>query len=566
MKTMLLGNQAIAYGALDAGVSVLAAYPGTPSTEIAETAAGFETMQTQWAANEIVAAEVAMGASVSGARAVCCMKHVGLNVASEVLFTGAYTGVNGAMVFVVADDPGMHSSQNEQDTRLIAAAAHVPVLEPADSQQAYDFMRLAVLMSEACDMPTIVRMTTRTSHARSVVMRGEAWPQEKRAYEKNVRKYVMAPANAAFRKTTLQDRLMAAAEFAAEHGLNTVHKGSGKIGIICAGIVSTYVKEAVPEADVLQLGLVNPLNEKEILAFAQSVETLYVAEELEPHLLNAVRSFGIVCEPIDTSYIGELSVRKIRQALGLSVPQALPAFTDLAPRPPMLCAGCPHRAVFYVLSKLKATVFGDIGCYTLGSMPPLSAMDTTLCMGASIGMAHGAELGMGRDFARKSVAVIGDSTFFHSGLSGLASAVYNQANTTVVIVDNGTTGMTGHQDNPATGKTLGGEEVTPIKIEEVCAALGARSVRVVDPLNIDEMETAIRQSWEEDGVSVVISRRPCVMIVKKREPAFKVDPDKCIACGRCIGMGCPALLRENKRKAMIISDACIGCDLCARVC
>ncbi len=563
VKELMLGNEAIAFGALDAGITVLSAYPGTPSTEIAQTASNFKEMNAQWAVNEKVAAEVAMGASIAGARAMCCMKHVGLNVASEVLFTGAYTGVNGALIFVVADDPGMHSSQNEQDTRMIASAAHVPVLEPSDCQQAYDFVAQAVELSEAFDIPVIVRLTTRIAHSRGFVVRRETDKATPKSYQKNASKYVMMPSNAIERKKSLLLRQEALSGFAETSLANTVEKGDGIIGVICSGICYEYVKEALLRADIFHIGIVNPLPKKAVTDFAKTVQTLYVVEEQESYMEQQIKSWGIGCIGSEVfSKLGELSVSQIRKAvLGENVEVQLEL--GLPPRPPVLCAGCPHRAVFYLLKKLKATVFGDIGCYTLGAVAPLNSMDTTICMGASIGTAHGAELAMGREFARNSVAVIGDSTFFHSGLSGLASAAYNLANTTVLILDNSITGMTGHQDNPGTGITLQGQQGLALSIEKTCEALGASMVSVVDPVDQKALENALRKAWQTDGVKVIVARRPCVLIIKPGKP-LTVNQD-CIGCGICVSTGCPSLRLVNK-KAVIDSSSCNGCGLCLNIC
>lgn len=564
MKELMLGNEALACGARDAGIAVVSAYPGTPSTEITETIARFDDVYAEWAANEKVAAEVAMGACVAGARAMCCMKHVGLNVCADVLFTAAYAGVNAALVFVVADDPGMHSSQNEQDTRMLAAAAHVPVLEPSDSQEAYDFMRVAVALSEEMDLPVIVRMTTRISHSRGFVERREAEKAAMRPYQKNPSKYVMMPAFAKGRRASLFERMARVQAFSDQTEINCLQKGGGKIGVLCSGTCYQYAKEALPQADILKLGMTVPLPRVRIEAFAKTVDTLYIIEELEPAIEQQVRSWGIDCIGSEVfPKIGELSVAQIRHAIYGEVVSANQA-QDLPPRPPALCAGCPHRATFRVLNQLKANVFGDIGCYTLGALAPLNAMDSTICMGASIGMAHGAERAQGREFSRKSVAVIGDSTFFHSGLTGLASAAYNQSNITILVLDNSITGMTGHQDNPATGKTLKGLPVKPISIEKACYALGAQHVRVVNPIDQEALKQAIVDSWAEDGVSVVIPRMPCVMIVPKT-PALTVDPHKCTGCGVCIQTGCPALQRQGKLVS-IDAQLCNGCGLCQGVC
>ena len=565
-KQLLLGNQAAAMGARDGGIAVISSYPGTPSTEITETAAAFPEVYTEWAANEKVAAEAALGSAVTGKRAMCCMKHVGLNVAADLLFTAAYTGVNAGLVLAVADDPGMHSSQNEQDTRMIAQAAHVPVLEPADSQECYDYFKYAPQLSETLDMPVIVRLTTRISHARGFVALGDQVENFEKDYEKQPAKYIMMPGYARGRKVDLLKRIEAAKKLSDSTELNRIEAGDGKVGVICSGVCYQYVKEALPHASILKLGMVYPLPEQKIRDFAASVEKLYVVEELEPYIQRYVESLGI--EGIGDQVFGkagELSANLVRQVVeGVDAP-TLPDVKDLPPRPPALCAGCPHRGVFYVLKKMGLTVFGDIGCYTLGATPPLGAMDTTICMGASISMAHGAEKAKGRDFARKSLAIIGDSTFFHSGMTGLATASYNKSNITVLIVDNSTTGMTGHQDNPATGKTLKGEYTEPLSLESVCRALGAQHIRVVDSLNIVGLQAEIQASLNEDGVSVVIARRPCVMIVKGQKNSLQINAEKCIGCGACLKTGCPALQRKGN-KVTIDQTLCNACGLCAGLC
>lgn len=565
MKKMMLGNEAVALGARDGGCRVISSYPGTPSTEITESAAKYDEINAQWAANEKVAAETAMGACVAGARAMCCMKHVGLNVAADVLFTAAYTGVNGGLVFVVADDPGMASSQNEQDSRYYAMAAHVPMIEPADAGEAYDFARKAFEISEQLDMPVILRLTTRISHTRGLVDIKETKPGELKDYSKNIPKYVMMPAFARARKASLLDRIKKAEEYSENSGFNRVEKGDGKIGIVCSGACYLYVKEALPDADILKIGMSYPLPENLIKDFAKNYDKVYVVEEQEPVYQKQLEAWGIKCVGHEIfPRMGEFSPTIIKSAIEGSITLSQ-AEADLPIRPPVLCPGCPHRAAYYVMNKLKLTAFGDIGCYTLGAAAPLSALDSTICMGASIGMAHGAELARGREFAKKSVAVIGDSTFMHSGLTGIASASYNNGNITVLILDNGTTGMTGHQDHPATGRTLKGEEVKPVDIERACYALGASNVRTVDPFDIKALEKAIRQSLDEDGVSVVVARRQCVLLEKSKNKPLTIDQDKCIGCGVCLKTGCPALIKGEKTVS-IDRTLCNGCGLCSDVC
>ena len=564
-KKILLGNEAIAYGARDAGVKVVSSYPGTPSTEITETIATMDGIYAEWAANEKVAAEVAFGAAVAGTRSMCCMKHVGLNVAADLLFTAAYTGVNAGFVLVVADDPGMYSSQNEQDTRMVAMSAHVPVLEPADSQEAYDYVRLAFEMSEACDLPVIVRMTMRVSHTRGMVQTCPAKVVEKKPYEKRPDKYVMMPAYARGRKPQLMMNLEKAIAFAKEHQINRVEQGDSPIGIYCSGGIYPCVKEAMPHAAICKLGMPYPLEVPLVWFFAKEKQELYVVEELEPMLENQLNTLHIFPKgkEIFTKY-GEYTPALVRCAIeGKEQPKTQQE--GLPVRPPALCAGCPHRAAYTVIKRMKLTAFGDIGCYTLGANPPLKAIDTTICMGASVGMVQGASWATNGDMAKNCIAVIGDSTFFHGGLASLASACYNRATITVLVLDNGTTGMTGHQDNPATGMTLQGQKVRPIPIEDLAMAMGATSAQVVDPFDLKGLTAALKRALEEDGVSVVIARHDCVMIAPKKGAPLSVDPDRCIACGACLKMGCPAM-RRTESGVEIEASMCTGCGLCASIC
>lgn len=564
MKQFLMGNEAVALGARDGGVKVVSSYPGTPSTEITENIAKYDEVYAEWAANEKVAAEVAMGACVAGARAMCCMKHVGLNVAADVLYTAAYTGVNGGLVFAVADDPGMHSSQNEQDTRMHAMAAHVPVLEPADSNEAYRYAKRAFTLSEELDMPVILRMSTRISHARTIVETTGQEPAELKAYLKNPQKYVMMPAMARNRKLSLFERLAQAEAVSDSQEFNRIEAGDPKMGIVCSGACYQYVKEALPQASVLKIGMPYPLPKKMIQEFSKQVEKLYVIEELEPVLEQGIRAMGIDCIGQELfKKFGEYSSEMVKQVLLGKTASTAPV-ENLPVRPPVLCPGCPHRASYYVLNKLQVTAFGDIGCYTLGAMAPLGSLDSTICMGASIGMAHGASLARGKEFAKKSVAVIGDSTFMHSGLTGIASASYNQGNITVLILDNYTTGMTGHQDHPGTGVTLQGQKVNPVDIEKAAYALGAKSVRIVDPFDLKGLENALKEALDEEGVSVVVARRICALLTKPLA-ALKVEEDRCVGCGACLKTGCPALNRDGK-KVRIDTKLCTGCGLCKEVC
>ncbi|MHB1315280.1 MAG: indolepyruvate ferredoxin oxidoreductase subunit alpha [Christensenellales bacterium] len=561
---LLLGNEAIALGALHAGVKAATAYPGTPSTEITETIAKYSQATAQWSVNEKVALETAIGVSIAGARAICSMKHVGLNVAADPLFTVSYTGVNGGLVICVADDPGMHSSQNEQDTRMLARAAYVPVLEPSDSQEAYDFTRLAFELSEQYDTPVIVRLTTRVSHSQGAVIEKEPLETVLKEYQKDAGKYVMMPAMGRARQKIVYQRMARLQEDACSMDINRMEVNSCT-GMITSGIAYQYVKEALPGASVLKLGLTNPLPEKLIREFSSKVERLFIIEELGPVIEEQVKAMGIPCigkEILPSA--GELSANLLAEKIGGQI--TCSADAQQAPvRPPVLCPGCPHRGVYYVLNKLKLHVFGDIGCYTLGALPPLSALDTTICMGASIGTAAGAEKARGRDFARKSVAVIGDSTFLHSGVTSLMDVVYNNANTTVLILDNLITGMTGHQQNPATGKNIYNQPAPKIDLETLVRALGVSNVSVVDPFNLQETEQVLRTAVASDGPSVVICRRPCALLEKKAAEPYRVRQELCKKCNTCLKLGCPAI--EKKTDAIEINASlCNGCGLCVTVC
>lgn len=569
MKKLMLGNEAIARGAYEAGVRVSVAYPGTPSTEITENMAKFskDEVYCEWAPNEKVALEVAIGASMGGARAMCCMKHVGVNVAADPLFTAAYTGVNGGLVLVAADDPGMHSSQNEQDSRFYARSAHVPMLEPADSAECKSFIQRAFEISETYDTPVMVRLVTRIAHARSLVEEGPRKEVPLKDYNKDVKKYVMMPASAKGRHVCVEEREKKLSEECDSLGLNRVEMGDRKLGVVCSGSAYQYVKEALPGVSVLKLGMVYPLPEKTIRDFAAQVDELVVIEELEPYFEDAIKAMGIPCHGKEkTGLQGELFVRKVARLFG-SEQDAGPMETQGIPmRPPVLCPGCPHRAVFYVLKKMGLTVAADIGCYTLGAMPPLSAVDSVVCMGASIGMALGLEKARGREFSKKTVAVIGDSTFVHSGITGLIDMVYNQGNGTVIIVDNSTTGMTGHQPNPTTGFNVRGEIAPQLDVVALCKAIGVPSVRVVDPFNMKELEAVLKEEGEKEGVSVVIARRPCALIVKKKVEPCRIDKDKCRKCGMCTKIGCPAVLKAVDGSISIDASLCTGCGLCKEMC
>lgn len=569
MKELMLGNEAVARGAYEAGVRVAVAYPGTPSTEITENMAKYskDEVYCEWAPNEKVALEVAIGASMGGARAICCMKHVGVNMAADPLFTAAYTGVRGGLVLVAADDPGMHSSQNEQDSRFYARSAHVPMLEPADSAECREYVMRAFEISEKYDTPVMLRLVTRIAHARSLVEEGVRQEIPLKDYEKDIKKYVMMPGNAKGRHVVVEAREKKLEEEIDALGFNRVEMADTKVGVVCSGSAYQYVKEALPNASVLKLGMVYPLPEKLIRDFASKVDQLLVVEELEPFFEDAIKAMGIPCSGKDkTGLQGELFVRKVGRLFGGEA-DCGPAETQGVPmRPPVLCPGCPHRAVFYVLKKLGLTVAADIGCYTLGAMPPLAAVDSVVCMGASIGMALGLEKARGRDFAKKTVAVIGDSTFVHSGITGLVDMVYNQGHSTVIIVDNSTTGMTGHQPNPTTGFNVRGEIAPQLDVVKLCEAIGVPSVRVVDPFDMKELEQTIMEESEKDVPSVIIARRPCALLVKKKTAPCAINTDKCRKCGMCMKIGCPAILKAENGQVSIDASLCNGCGLCKEMC
>ena len=562
MKKLLLGDFAVARGAYEAGVRVASAYPGTPSTEITEEISKFSEVYAEWSPNEKVALEVGIGASIKGARTIVSMKHVGLNVAADPLYTAAYTGVNGGLVIAVADDPGMHSSQNEQDTRLIARAAHVPVLEPSDSMEAKEFTKLAFELSEKYDTPVILRITTRVAHSQSFVELSERAEVPLKEYKKDIAKYVMMPANAKKRHLVVESRMNAIKADCENLEINKEERGSGDLGIICSGGVYQYVKEALPDASVFKLGMVYPLPVERIRKFAAGVKRAVVIEELEPHIEDILKAAGIKVEGKNIfSVQGEIFASTIREKL-LGIKQTAEKY-DAVMRPPVLCAGCPHRGVFYIFNKLKLNVLGDIGCYTLGATPPLSAVDAVVCMGASIGMACGFEKADAEAY-KNTVAVIGDSTFIHSGITGLIDAVYNKSKTTVVIVDNRTTGMTGHQDHPATGKTIKAEDTYALCLEDVCRAVGVKSVNVVDPDDLNKFETVLKEELARPEVSVIIARRPCALLAKKTYKGYIIN-DKCKKCRACLKLGCPAISMGESGMQIDVS-LCQECGLCQHVC
>jgi len=567
-KKIMLGNEAIARGAWEAGVKVSAAYPGTPSTEVSENIAKYAEIYAEWSPNEKVAMEVATGASMSGVRAMAGMKHVGVNVASDPLYTASYIGANGGLILVAADDPGLYSSQNEQDTRRVARAAGVPVIEPSDSDEARRFTKLAFEISEKYDTPVILRTTTRLAHSQGVVTLEDRVEVENKTYERNPGKNVMMPGNAKKRHLHVEQRTKDLSNDMSDFpALNTVELNDTKIGFISSGIPYMYVKEALPEASVLKLGMVNPLPEKLIREFAKKVDRLIIFEELEPVIEEQVKAWGIACEGKELFTIqGEYSANMLRKAvLGEELDIAEPA--EVPMRPPILCPGCPHRSVYSVMKKLKLHASGDIGCYTLGAVAPLNVVDTALCMGASISMLHGMEKAKGREFINDWVAVIGDSTFLHTGVNSLMNMVYNKATGTVVILDNSTTGMTGHQDHPATGKTLKGETTNIINIYHLCKAMGIEYVYEIDAFDLDTLEKTLKEEIAREALSVIITKSPCALL-KSYVPRGKcaVDPEKCKKCGKCLVPGCPALKKGEDGKAIIDDTLCNGCGLCEKLC
>ena len=563
MRKLMLGNEAVARGAYEAGVRVVSSYPGTPSTEVSECIAGYDEVYAEWAPNEKVALEVAVGASIAGARSMACMKHVGVNVAADPMFTAAYTGVNGGLVILAADDPGMHSSQNEQDTRFYARSAHLPLLEPADSQEAKDFTKLAFELSEKYDTPVIVRTTTRLAHSQSFVETGDRAEVPLRDYVKDVTKYTMMPSSAIGRHIVVEAREKRLAEDVNGFGIVREEMRDDALGVVCSGVVYQYVREALPEASVLKLGVVYPVALGKVKKFASKVKRLVVVEELEPFIEDTLKAAGIACEGKNIfSLQGELSTAIIKEKLlGIKIETEK---KDLPVRPPVMCAGCPHRGVFYVLNKLKLTVSADIGCYTLGAQPPLAAVDTVVCMGASVGIAHGFEKARGREQSNKTVAVIGDSTFIHSGITGLINAVYNKSNITLIILDNSTTGMTGHQQHPATGLTLKQEPAKILDIVALCKTVGCDSVRVTDSYDLGDLEKIIKEETARDGVSVIVAKRPCALLDRNYPPACTVED--CRRCGMCFRLGCPAIEKQADGSAKINAALCVGCGLCAKVC
>ncbi len=567
MKKLLLGNAAIAEGAYEAGVKVVSSYPGTPSTEITENIVKYEDVYCEWAPNEKVAAETAIGASIAGARAMTCCKHVGLNVMADPVFTASYTGVNGGLVICVADDPGMHSSQNEQDSRHYAKASKIMMLEPSDSSECKEFTKAAFKLSEQFDTPVFIRLTTRVSHSQSLVEIDEPEKVELKEYVKNPGKYVMMPANAIKQHVVVEDRIKKLKEFAETTDLNTVEYNSDEIGIITSGITYMYAKEALGDkASYLKIGMPYPLPEKLFKDFAAKVKKVYVIEELDPILEEHCKSLGIEVIGKDAfTLLGEYSVNMIKNVvLGETAPDT--ASTEPIPvRPPVMCPGCPHRGTFFVLKKLGLTVSGDIGCYTLGAAAPLQTIDTTVCMGASVSAAHGMAKARGAEFNKKLVSVIGDSTFIHSGITGLIDIVYNKGANTVIILDNSITGMTGHQDNPTTGKTIRGEATKQIDLELLCKAVGIDSVRIADPFDVKNFEQVVKEEVAKDEPSVIIAQRPCALLKSVKYTGHCVITDKCRNCKQCLKAGCPAISAKNGKPFIDITQ-CNGCELCTHIC
>ena len=570
MSELMLGNQAVARGLYEAGVSVVSSYPGTPSTEITEFSSKYpeDEMYCEWAPNEKVACEVAIGASMAGARSFCAMKHVGLNVAADPLFTASYTGVNGGMVLAVADDPGMHSSQNEQDSRHYAIGAKVPMLEPSDSQECKDYAKLAYEISEKFDTPVILRLTTRVSHSQSVVTTEGRTEHVLPEYKKDIAKNVMVPANAIKKHVVVEQRTLDLIDYAETSGINTVEMNSDKIGVITSGICYQYAKEALGDkASYLKLGMVNPLPVKLIKDFAAKVKTLYVIEELDDVIETHCRKNGIDVKGKELFTLqGEYFQSKVRQVVLGENDEWQTLDAEIPVRPPVLCAGCPHRGVFYILKKLGVMVSGDIGCYTLGAAAPLSAIDTTVCMGASISGLHGFNKGRKGEYEGKAVAVIGDSTFMHSGITSLVDIAYNRSNSTVIVLDNSITGMTGHQNNPANGKNIYGDPASAVNLEALAHAIGINSVTVVDPGDLAETERVIKEELAKAEPSLIIARKPCALLkTVKHKPPFRIDADKCKNCKSCMRIGCPALVAGDKC-ITIDNTLCVGCGLCEQLC
>ena len=568
MKQLYLGNEAVARGLYEAGVRVASAYPGTPSTEITEAAVKYPEISCEWAPNEKVATEAACGASIAGARSFCAMKHVGLNVAADPLFTMSYIGVNGGMMLAVADDPGMHSSQNEQDSRNYARAAKVPMLEPADSAECKEFTKLAYELSEQYDTPVILRLTTRIAHSRSIVETEDRQDLPLKEYQKDPAKNVMLPAFAKPKHEKVEARTQALIRYAETTPLNRVELNGSKTGVITAGACYQYVKEAMGDTvNYCKLGLVWPLPEKLLQEFAAQCETVYVVEELDDFIENHCKALGLaVIGKEKFPRCGEFSQKLVKKLLTGEEAKSVALEETIPVRPPVMCCGCPHRGVFYALKREKVYVSGDIGCYTLGASAPLSTMDACICMGASVSALHGYNKARGPEGEKKAVAVIGDSTFIHSGITSLIDIAYNATNSVVIVLDNSITGMTGHQQNPTTGYNIKGDPAAAVDLEALCRAVGIRRVTVVDPYDLKEVTRVLKEELAAQEPSVIISRRPCALLkYVKHKPALKVEPEKCIGCKSCLGIGCPAIsLREGK--AVIDGTQCVGCGVCTTLC
>jgi indolepyruvate ferredoxin oxidoreductase alpha subunit len=564
----MLGNEAVARGLYEAGCSVVSSYPGTPSTEITEYASEYDGMYSEWAPNEKVAMEVAFGAAFGGKRSFCGMKHVGLNVAADPLFTISYTGINAGMVIAVADDPGMHSSQNEQDSRHYAKAAKLPMLEPSDSAECLDFTKYAFELSEKYDTPVLLRMCTRIAHSQSIVNTGERIVPPVVEYKKNGVKYIMMPGNAKRRHPVVEQKLRELELLGESVHINRAEMGGTDLGFITSGTSYQYVKEVFGDsASILKLGLVWPLPEKLLKDFASKVKKLVVVEELDSFIEDHCRKIGLNVSGKELfPLLDELSQNLIREKMGMPVPAGKALEIEIPPRPPVMCAGCPHRGIFYALAKSKVNVIGDIGCYTLGAMAPLNAIDSTICMGASVSGLHGFNKALGEEGEKRTVAVIGDSTFIHSGVTGLINIAYNGSNSTVCILDNSITGMTGHQQNPTTGYNIKGEQAGKIDLEALCRAIGINRVRVVDPYNIKDCEEALEEELKAEEPSVIISRRPCALLkTVKAKPPLRVNPNKCKGCRSCMKIGCPAVSMKGG-KAKIDPTLCVGCGVCEQLC
>lgn len=568
MRQLMLGNAAVARGLYEAGCAVASSYPGTPSTEITEELAKYDEVYCEWAPNEKVAMEVAFGASLAGKRSFCAMKHVGLNVAADPLFTISYTGVNAGMVIAVADDAGMHSSQNEQDSRHHAIASKLPMLEPSDSAEALEFAKLAYELSEQFDTAVLLKMCTRVAHSQSVVEPGERVEPPAKPYQKDIAKYVMMPGNAIRRHPVVEERTRKLIEWAETAPINRVEMGGTELGIITSSTCYQYAKEVFGDkASILKLGMVNPLPVKLIQDFAAKVDKVVVIEELDPIIENHCKTIGVDVHGKDLLPIcGEFSQNLVATRLGCPDKPAVNLDEAVPVRPPVMCAGCPHRGMFYTLAKNKCTVLGDIGCYTLGAVAPLAAMEMTLCMGASVSGIHGFNKALGAESEGKTVAVIGDSTFMHSGMTGLANIAYNQSNSTVIILDNSITGMTGHQQNPTTGYNIKGDPAGKIDLEALCRSMGFQRVRVVDPYDLAACDKAVKEELAAAEPSVIISRRPCALLkYVKHNPPLVVNKDKCIGCKSCMKIGCPAIsIKEGK--ARVDNTLCVGCGVCEQLC